>query len=781
MLQIANLDNAPEVENPYSFPLDPFQKHAFHAINSSENVLVTAKTGSGKTLVGEYQIKVSLGRGKRVFYTTPIKSLTNQKFHDLKSAGISAGIMTGDIKFCPNADVVVMTTEILCNLLYKRGTKSEIIGDTASLSMEGVDAVIFDEVHYINNMERGKVWEECLMLLPPDIKLILLSATLDQPEKFARWLGDLKQRTVHLISTQYRIVPLVHKVDTETLMDSKDVFYPDAYNRWLKSLETSKKAITTHKDQVANRRRDGYAGGPIEKTVRTKSFYHRLNEMVHDMDETNQLPALFFVFSRKNCESYAKKIEDTLLDSSDVASVRHIIKFHLHRYDLEKSPQYHQLVERLEKGIAFHHSGLLPVLREMVEILFARGFVKLLFATETFAVGINMPTKTVVMTSFKKHTEKGLRMLKPDEYIQMAGRAGRRGKDTSGTVVYIPEREPELLCDVQTMMKGGNQMLESKMDFHYGFILRTMYAHKMDWREIADTSFWKAQNDTLIVGMHKSLDTLIEKRDSLAMNGILLEHLETRERLEEKIKATVNAERRSAQQLLESWKNTHVGPKWENGWTSFHTWKRLNIEITIEEYSIKHATNYTQDIETRIRWLKDNWFAGTEMGLMAANVHTGHSLLMSRIFFNRVFHGLELSQLIGCISVFMQSGTEFPVLYDGGELNEDAANRVTQLYDIAAKYSCTENSRQSYWALDSRWVDIAVRWVNGEDAFVICRDYEIYEGDFVKAMLKLHKVVEEWVILAGISDDLETLDKFRDVEPMIIRGIVTQDSLYIRL
>ena len=165
MLNIVNLKSTPpEVVTPFMFPLDPFQKHAIHAISNDENVLVTAKTGSGKTLVGEYQIHHSIAKGKRVFYTTPIKSLSNQKFHDLKQMFPSVGIMTGDIKFMPQADVVVMTTEILRNLLFKQGTTTENIGITAELSLNNLDAVVFDEVHYINDRDRGKVWEECLTI-----------------------------------------------------------------------------------------------------------------------------------------------------------------------------------------------------------------------------------------------------------------------------------------------------------------------------------------------------------------------------------------------------------------------------------------------------------------------------------------------------------------------------------------------------------------------------------------------------------------------------------------
>jgi antiviral helicase SKI2 len=223
----------------YTFQLDPFQKHSIRAISREENVLVTAKTGSGKTLVGEYQIAHSLRKGKRIFYTTPIKSLSNQKFHDLKHLykNNTVGIATGDIKFLPNADIVVMTTEILRNLLYKKGSTTENLGLTSNLSLENLDSVVFDEVHYINNKERGTVWEETLILLPKEINLVLLSATIDSADLFASWLGHLKQKPIHLISTNYRIVPLEHYVfkkdKIETIMDSKEVFYPDAYNRYL--------------------------------------------------------------------------------------------------------------------------------------------------------------------------------------------------------------------------------------------------------------------------------------------------------------------------------------------------------------------------------------------------------------------------------------------------------------------------------------------------------------------------------------------------------------------
>ena len=254
MLVIPDISKTPEniPEHPYTFPLDPFQQHAISAISKDENVLVCAKTGSGKTLVGEYQIYHSLKKGKRVFYTTPIKSLSNQKFYDLKHQfkDATVGIMTGDIKFCPDAQIVIMTTEILRNLLYKKGTTTEFLGLTASISMDDLDAVIFDECHYINDKDRGKIWEETMILLPSEVNLVMLSATLDHPEYFANWIGLLKNKPCHLIETTYRIVPLTHNLldnnyKLVTLMNAAETYYEQIYIDWLraqKGLEDERKA-----------------------------------------------------------------------------------------------------------------------------------------------------------------------------------------------------------------------------------------------------------------------------------------------------------------------------------------------------------------------------------------------------------------------------------------------------------------------------------------------------------------------------------------------------------
>ena len=789
MLRVVDLTApAPQVENPYPFPLDTFQTFAFDAINKKENVLVTAKTGSGKTLVGEYQIKVSREKGKRVFYTTPIKSLTNQKFHDLKEMGYSVGIMTGDIKFCPDADIVVMTTEILCNLLFARAQWAKGIKPVqsewlASLSLNNVDAIVFDEVHYINNIERGKVWEQCLMLLEPSISLVLLSATISEPQALAKWLGDLKQVPIHLISTQYRVIPLKHTVGNEMIMDAKDRFYPDAYNRWLLSLEKIKKGVADHKEAVRDRRRAGYEATTLAKKDRKYSFVHQLNQTVNSLDEKGLLPALVFVLSRKKCCEYAAAVESSLITSSDVASIRHIVKFHLHRFpELETSTQYHELMGRLEKGVAFHHSGLLPILKEIVEILFGRGFIKLLFATETFAVGINMPTKTVIFTSFMKHDGQGMRMLRPDEYTQMAGRAGRRGKDTEGLVIYLPDRDPSPLGDVQRMMTGGQQKVSSRLDFGYEFVLRTYYGKDMEWKDLVKTSFWYQQHLGNVASYQADYDAELAKRSVYSIDDAMGEALAERRSIEDTIAVSVNATKRAAQKKLDEWKQAHPEPEWERAWKNqaayaVHTRTLNNLSVHME-----CLARYEESVERTVGFLRANGYLSTQLGLYACSIREGHPLLMSWAFHTKLFHNLDIPQLMACLSLFMGGDEkDAPLtLNDSTFISDKSVSAIKELTVYAKKLEAEEPS-YSNWELDFYWLDVVIRWVSQENAYQICRDYGVYEGNFIRAMLKLSNLAIEWCTMAEQAEDIQMLDKLRDIQPLIVRGIVVPDSLYLRM
>jgi superfamily II RNA helicase len=779
MLRIADTSKAPEVETSYTFPLDPFQKCAVAAIQAGENVLVTAKTGSGKTLVGEYQIEYSLKKGGRVFYTTPIKSLSNQKFHDLSILYPGkVGIMTGDIKFMPQADVVVMTTEILRNLLFKIGSSTEHIGSTAALSLDGVDAIVFDEVHYFNDPARGKVWEECLILLPPRIRLVLLSATIESPDVFAQWIGEMKQVPTHLISTQYRVVPLEHRVREKLLMDEKDQFNGQAYSDYLRYLKGVDDANRKHSDAVKAR----VAGDPVvAREIRSNGFLHQMNEMVDTLRQENKLPAMFFVFSRKNCEAYASKVSSTLIDATEGAVIKHRVNFHLSRYpDLKKLPQYHTLMDLLMKGVAFHHSGMLPVLKEIVEMLFAGGHLKLLFATETFAVGINMPTKTVIFTSYRKYDDDagGLRMLRSDEYIQMAGRAGRRGKDVRGFVYYLPDRKPEELEDVRTMMKGKQQSLESRMDFHYDFLLKCLQNGTTGWIGMMEKSYWHDQRQ-------RELDVHTAEVRELRgkYTGLDVAVFELREMYETQIRATQNAERKRVQAQLDGWKNRHMGPRWEKGWQDFKEFKKNKEKIARLEEKIEAATKIEVPFLVNLQRL--GYADGetlTEMGVLASEINEGNPLVMSKMF-GREFK-LSRSELIALLSCFVEGEkTEDPITVSCLRVPDTLKDALLAVHVIAEDLYSHENpkSRPEYWTVHNYWPEIVYRWMEGDEMGVLCAEYEVYEGNFMKAILKTANIVEEWVTLATYTKNLEVLEVLREFRTDLVRGLVVPDSLYLRL
>ena len=795
-------------QNPameFKFPLDPFQQHAVAAISRDENVLVTAKTGSGKTFVGEYQIAHSLKKGGRVFYTTPIKSLSNQKFHDLKEMFPSVGIMTGDLKFCPDADVVIMTTEILRNLLFKKDSSTRELGPMADLSIEGLDAVVFDECHYINDRDRGAVWEETMILLPREVNLVLLSATVDAPEIFAGWLGELKRKQIHLISTQYRIVPLLHGVyhgdELVTLMDNREKFYAEPYKAWLRWYEQDAKAGDKHKEQVAERKAKGYDAPVVARGDSIKAYKHQMNELIARLNEKTMLPALFFVFSRKGCERYADSVEHTLLDSSDTASVKHILHFHLHRYGetVTRLPQYHVLTKLLERGIAFHHSGLVPVLKEIVEILFGRGFVKLLFATETFAVGINMPTKTVVFTGYRKYDEvsDGMRMLNTDEYIQMAGRAGRRGKDDKGLVLYLPDKRPEDLESIQRMMKGSRATFQSRMTFHYDFLLKTLQSGNLDWIDLLHKSYWYQRHRLYVEEMEKDIGAEEKAAEGLAITDAERADMEAYTAITARLKESVNAAKKEMQKELGAWQNRHQGPRWivlqKEVWPK---WLLTQQRIRRLRAELEAAKDPTEGIWPSLEALGEMGLLKrpvardslelTALGVMATEINEGHSVLMAQLYRSGLM-GLEAPDVIlCCLASFIAEGK--PEQTPIGQL--DVPKQVVDaLRFVEAKAQENQviearaggRAKDGYWSLSTTWVEPVWRWLGGATLQELCADYETYEGNMIRIFMKLANLLEEWRSLAGYCEHAEMLEKLRGFEQVVLRDVAVCSSLYISL
>lgn len=794
--------------HPYNFPLDPFQQHAISAIAKDENVLVCAKTGSGKTLVGEYQIYHSLSKGKRVFYTTPIKSLSNQKFYDLKHLfkDASVGIMTGDIKFRPDAQIVIMTTEILRNLLYKKGTTTEHLGLTASISIDDLDAVVFDECHYINDKDRGKVWEETMILLPPEINLVMLSATLEQPEYFADWLGNLKQKSIHLIQTQYRIVPLTHNLLSATyqltpLMDAKETYNEKVYIDWLRELKNLEDDKAAYKSKVKDARIQGVEGA-IDGKVHTFGFVHKMNETIKMLDREGHLPALFFVLSRKQCENYAKKVEGTLLSTSDCATVKHIISFHLHRHmdELSKVPQYHQIYDLLVRGIAFHHSGLLPLLKEVIEILFSKGFVRIMFCTETFAVGLNMPTKTVLFAGFKKYDDQtgGMRMLRTDEYIQMAGRAGRRGKDTQGIVIYLPDRDPVLPSEMKSMMKGSRPPILSRMDFHYDFILKTLQSGNINWKDIMERSYWFKLRKNEIIGVSKEINELDKKLNEISLDEVFYKGCIQREELELANKLAVNSVKKETQKQLNTLLNKQVGPKWVTAWKNYKERKQLENEYNELKQYLDNLRKHEESILPSVRFLNEiGYIQNTNInnlknsdltlkGILATEINESHQILMTELYVRELAHNISGEELVPLLACFLEDKDtdESPTISEL-YVSLSVKNILKEIHSMTGEFQKIEDSVgypiKDYWRTSLQMIDPIHEWIQGENASVICGKYGLFEGNFIRSIMKMANILDEWLSLATYCQHTEQIDKIITIREKLIRNVATSDSLYLHL
>ncbi|XP_057338709.1 SKI2 subunit of superkiller complex protein [Microplitis mediator] len=447
----------------FDYELDTFQKQAIIKLEEGCNVFVAAHTSAGKTTVAEYAIALSQRHMTRVIYTSPIKALSNQKYRDFKRNKHfeSIGLVTGDMQINQTANCLIMTTEILQTMLYNA---SEVLRD--------LEYVIFDEVHYINDENRGHVWEEIVILLPPNVNIVMLSATVPNPLIFANWVGNIKKRKMFVISTLKRPVPLKHYLYTGTdgktrndrflVLDGEGQFNLDTWYK-VKQLKDSKKK--NHQDPKKDNRRIQMT--PKQEKTMWEAFIAHLKE--HE-----KLPVVIFTLSRNRCDMNADSLTSVCLTTeTEKGHVRAFFKKCIKRLnDADRElPQIKRMESLLERGIGVHHSGILPILKEIIELLFQNGVVKLLFATETFAMGINMPARTVVFDSIRKFDGKQFRGLLPTEYIQMAGRAGRRGHDKSGTVIIMCKTEVPHFMDLKAMMCGEPQNLQSQFKITYSMVL----------------------------------------------------------------------------------------------------------------------------------------------------------------------------------------------------------------------------------------------------------------------------------------------------------------------
>ena len=501
-----------KIENPateYPFKLDKFQEKSILCLENKQSVLVSAHTSAGKTVVAQYAIAMSLRDHQRVIYTSPIKALSNQKYRELSEEFKDVGLMTGDVTINTNASCIVMTTEILRNMLYKG---SEMIKEIAW--------VIFDEVHYMRDKIRGVVWEETMILLSNKINYVFLSATIPNAREFAMWISLLKNQPCNIIYTEFRPVPLQHYVyptgsdDILLVVDEKGNFRDDNFNRALSQISSTSNISIEDTNRLGNKNLlnllDSKSQNSQEKQIKNEEEdIKRIIELI----TSNELdPGIIFCFSKEKCEVLAKNLAKTELNLTNDDEKKAIEKIYLCAIltlseEDQKIHQIKNMLSILKLGIGVHHGGMLPIIRESVELIFQSGLIKILFSTETFSMGLNMPAKTVVFTEIEKFDGNKNRYLTGGEYIQMSGRAGRRGLDDKGITMVILKRkiDPE---NCREIMRGKSDPLNSSFTLSYNQILNLSRIEGVKCEFILQRSFRQYQNVRAIPLLKKKILTM---------------------------------------------------------------------------------------------------------------------------------------------------------------------------------------------------------------------------------------------------------------------------------
>lgn len=484
----------------YPFTLDPFQRTAISSIQRNESVLVSAHTSAGKTVVAEYAIAQCLKNGQRVVYTSPIKALSNQKYRELAKEFKDVGLMTGDVTINPNASCLVMTTEILRSMLY-RG--SEIMREVAW--------VVFDEIHYMRDSERGVVWEETIILLPRKVRYVFLSATIPNAMQFASWIAHTHVQPCHVVYTDFRPTPLQHYLfpaggdGIHLVVDERGTFREDNFQKAMGSLTATK-----GEDPASV---EGGKGGKGRLKGQTKkgggqkgpSDIYKVIKMIM---VKNYNPVIVFAFSKKECEGLAlqmSKLEFNTEEEKTMVSVVFNNAIDALSEEDRGLPQIEHILPLLRRGIGIHHGGLLPILKEIIELLFQEGLIKVLFATETFSIGLNMPAKTVIFTAVRKWDGKEFRNLTSGEFIQMSGRAGRRGLDDRGIVIMMFDEQLEPAA-AKIMVKGEADRLNSAFHLGYNMILNLMRVEGISPEYMLERCFFQYQSAASVPELENELE-----------------------------------------------------------------------------------------------------------------------------------------------------------------------------------------------------------------------------------------------------------------------------------
>ena len=796
----------------YPYELSDFQKISVEAIDNDNNVLVCAPTASGKTLVAEHLIqkysKLNQNKKNQVIYTAPIKALSNFLYNDLtkKFPDISFGIMTGDIKYNPEADCVIMTTEILRNLLYNKKMKTNINLDIEIDVYNNVSAVIYDEVHYIADKNRGRVWEESIILLPEKIQLVMLSATIHKPELFAKWISDIKNRPMTLSIATKRVVPLVYFMFNTFTSKIDNIKKPDEETESILKLNKNMKVIMNEKNELVGRE-------ILDTQKKLKHKYHNcmsskaiFSELTEYLITKNLLPSIVFTLSRKNCELYASQLNIIINNEEEQSEVLNIFDSKIHKChnykEIMKMTDYYTIRELLKKGIAYHHAGVYHIFKEIIEILLSHKpnpLIKMLFATETFAIGINIPVKSVSYSGLTKFTDNQKRYLLPHEFRQMSGRAGRRGMDKLGVSILLPN-----LYDLpgneelKNIMSGQNQLIKSQFIPNFQFILKLILT--------GNKQIFKFMNKSLIQNEISEtcncLDKELEDTEEISIDKKIIDFFDNLQELEKRkqtnfsqknIKKNHN-EIMNIKQSYEYKENLNVYNKYIENQNKIKTLKTdlinnseylKSVITSIVDY-LQYYEYITNDIpKENFDHIEPEHI--TSKGLIASQINECNEILLTEIITKGYLYDLTKEEIAICLSVFIDSklnDQSYDISLESIEINTKTKSILKEIAIIKDEFLYylpkVLYSSDSNWELHLNMMNVVKDWIHGMSINEITQKYDIYIGNFVKDIIKLNNIIQCVMNSAEIIQNYSLQSLCSDIEPLLIRDIVNVDSIYLK-
>ena len=767
----------------YDFPFDDFQIEACHAIESGKGVLVAAPTGAGKTIVGEFAAHLAIKTGAKCFYTTPIKALSNQKFQELTAVygEENVGLLTGDSSINGEASIVVMTTEVLRNMIYAE-----------SQTLSSLGFVVMDEVHYLADKFRGAVWEEILIHLPERIQVISLSATVSNAEEFGEWLNTIRGETTVVVS-EIRPVPLYQHV----LMGNRllDLFVDDGrVNPEILRLEKE-----SHRNiRTSNQRNWSNSDG---RSYRQKQISKP--EIIEKLESQGYLPAIFFVFSRVGCDASVRACISANLkmtNSEERAEIKEVIAAKTAELPEEDYAvlDFYNWCDALERGIAAHHAGLLPMFKETIEELFQRGLIRCVFATETLALGINMPARTVVLEKLTKWNGETHAAITPGEYTQLTGRAGRRGIDIEGNAVVLWN---ETIDSGTAAGLASTRTYPLRSSFSPTYNMSANLISRFN-RELARTSlaasFAQFQADRAVVGLTKQIgksDKLIAQyvQESECHLGNFKNYMSYRveiKAIEREVVAQGRNYRGNRKEFLKNSEDRitslrkdmksdpcHQCPEREAHARIAEKGERLQRENLGLIKRIEDRTNVIPktfdriiSVLTELEYIKDD--ALTENGKILTKIYAETDLLISEILRKGILNDLPAAELVALLStcVFENRGEKSNSPRIPKSLNEPLEKLVKTWGELTILEGNFNLSTQREPDLDFIWQ--SYRWASGHSLTSILRDSEVTVGDFVRVMRQLIDLLGQ---LLNARPEMRIV--IREALKRIDRGIISYSAV----